>query len=70
MLEFFGTFTVHAFFFSGTTKAVIPILEKMGIEAISIGVNGATTPASVPPVFRWQSGNSSVLALYHPGRSI
>lgn len=51
----------------GTTKAVLPILEKMGIEALSIGVNGATVPANVPPVFMWKSGNSSMLTLYHPG---
>lgn len=57
----------------GTTKAVIPILEKMGVAALSIGVNGATVPASVPqvlpnspPVFMWKSGNSSMLTFYHP----
>ena len=58
---------ITLFIFPGTTEAIIPILEKMGIEAISIGVNAATVPSNVPPVFRWLSGNSSVLALYHPG---
>ena len=60
--------------FTGTTKAIIPIMDKMGIAALSIGVNGATVPASVPqvfpdsqPVFMWKTGNSSLLTFYHPG---
>ena len=51
--------------FTGTTKAIILIMDKMGIAALSIGVNGATVPASVPqvlpnsqPVFMWKTGNS------------
>ncbi|XP_052819190.1 uncharacterized protein LOC128245032 [Mya arenaria] len=51
----------------GTTKAIIPILNKLGIHAMSIGVNGATAPADVPPVFLWKNGNSSLITLYHPG---
>lgn len=50
----------------GTTKAVIPILKKLGISALSIGVNGATCPAAVPPVFLWKNGNESLITLYHP----
>ncbi|WAR11643.1 hypothetical protein MAR_025823 [Mya arenaria] len=50
-----------------TTKAIIPILNKLGIHAMSIGVNGATAPADVPPVFLWKNGNSSLITLYHPG---
>lgn len=50
----------------GTTRAIIPILKKMGISALSIGVNGATAPAAVPPVFLWKNGNDSLITLYHP----
>ncbi|XP_060574860.1 uncharacterized protein LOC132732460, partial [Ruditapes philippinarum] len=50
----------------GTTQAIIPILKKMGISALSIGVNGATCPAAVPPVFLWKNGNQSLITLYHP----
>ncbi|XP_053402120.1 uncharacterized protein LOC123550399 isoform X2 [Mercenaria mercenaria] len=50
----------------GTTQAVIPVLKKMGISALSIGVNGATCPAAVPPVFLWKNGNQSLITLYHP----
>ncbi|KAH3812032.1 hypothetical protein DPMN_140453, partial [Dreissena polymorpha] len=50
----------------GTTRAVIPLLKKLGVQALSIGVNGATSPADVPPVFLWKSGNESLVTLYHP----
>lgn len=50
----------------GTTKAVIPVLKKMGVSALSVGVNGATAPAAVPPVFLWTNGNDSLITLYHP----
>ncbi|KAK3603808.1 hypothetical protein CHS0354_042809 [Potamilus streckersoni] len=51
----------------GTTQAVIPILERLGVEAISVGVNSATPPPDVPPVFLWQFQNSSIIGLWHPG---
>ena len=51
----------------GTTRAIIPLLNQMGIRALSIGVNGATSPADVPPVFLWKNGNYSLVTLYHPG---
>ena len=54
-------------YFPGTTKAILPILDKMGIAALSIGVNGATTPAALPPVFMWNYRNTSLITLYHPG---
>lgn len=51
----------------GTTQAILPILHKMGVKALSIGVNGATTPAALPPVFMWRYMNTSLMTLYHPG---
>ena len=64
-----GDFTHSSFTFLylGTTQAIIPILKKLGIAALSIGVNGATNPAAVPPVFLWKNGNDSIITLYHPG---
>ncbi|KAL4235485.1 hypothetical protein ACF0H5_007120 [Mactra antiquata] len=50
----------------GTTISMIPIFKKMGISALSIGVNQATTPAAVPNVFMWKNGNESILTFYHP----
>lgn len=50
----------------GTTVAMIPVFKKMGISAMSIGVNPATIPAAVPPVFQWMHGNDSIIMLYHP----
>lgn len=35
------------------TVAVIPILKSHGVDTISVGANGASTPPNVPPFFRW-----------------
>ncbi|KAJ8302871.1 hypothetical protein KUTeg_019267 [Tegillarca granosa] len=51
----------------GTTQALIPLLVEAGIEAISVGVNGVTSPPAVPPIFRWEFQNKSVIGLWHPG---
>ena len=56
----------------GMTQALVPVLSKLGVEAISIGCNGAAQPPGVPPIFRWRGTageheNTSVIALVHPG---
>ncbi|KAL5021154.1 hypothetical protein ScPMuIL_000309 [Solemya velum] len=51
----------------GMTAALIPILVKHGIEAVSVGVNGVTAPPSIPPMAIWQYMNSSVITMWHPG---
>eukprot|EP01012_Entosiphon_sulcatum_P032079 TRINITY_DN40828_c0_g1_i1.p1 TRINITY_DN40828_c0_g1~~TRINITY_DN40828_c0_g1_i1.p1 ORF type:complete len:800 (-),score=122.49 TRINITY_DN40828_c0_g1_i1:16-2391(-) len=52
----------------GTTRASIPLLRQAGIQAISVGVNGASTPPAVPKIFKWVDPNSqqSIIAMWHP----
>jgi Domain of unknown function (DUF5054) len=51
----------------GHTRAIIGPLVAHGVKLLDIGVNSASTPPDVPPVFRWkdQAGNALVM-LYHP----
>lgn len=53
----------------GTTINTLPIFNKNGIIAISIGVNGASAPPIVPRNFRWRhpGTGSEVLVMYHAG---
>ena len=53
----------------GMTQAVVTVLRKLGVEAVSIGVNNAAQPPGVPPIFRWQApaGGASVIGMVHPG---
>ena len=54
----------------GMTQALVPVLSKLGLEAISVGCNNAAQPPDVPSIFRWQApngGNTSVVGLVHPG---
>jgi hypothetical protein len=46
----------------GMTRAVLPLLNKHGVNALSIGVNGGCAPAAVPSIFRWTdlASNASV----------
>ena len=37
----------------GMSRSVIPILSKMGVAAVAVGVNTASSPPTVPRVFRW-----------------
>lgn len=54
----------------GTTRAVIPLLLKNNVTAISVGVNGASTPPQVPKAFLWRDeaaeGSPDILAMWHP----
>ena len=53
----------------GLTRGVIPLLNKMGVEAITVGVNSASMPPAVPEVFRWldKASSKDVVAMWHPG---
>lgn len=51
----------------GMTKSVIPLLRKNGIQAISVGSNGGSAPASVPRAFIWKNGAQSVRAFWVGG---
>ena len=51
----------------GLTRAAIPLLQKRGVEAITVGENAQVAPSAVPPIFVWKDNttNSSVIALFH-----
>eukprot|EP01087_Luapelamoeba_hula_P000994 TRINITY_DN10754_c0_g1_i1.p1 TRINITY_DN10754_c0_g1~~TRINITY_DN10754_c0_g1_i1.p1 ORF type:complete len:714 (-),score=88.74 TRINITY_DN10754_c0_g1_i1:50-2191(-) len=53
----------------GMTRAVIPLLHKEGIAAITVGVNGASSPPAVDKLFTWQdpASQTEVYAMWHPG---
>ena len=44
-----------------------PLLQKRGVEAITVGENAQVAPSAVPPIFVWKDNttNSSVIALFH-----
>uniref|UniRef100_A0A6B2KYN8 P-type domain-containing protein n=1 Tax=Arcella intermedia TaxID=1963864 RepID=A0A6B2KYN8_9EUKA len=43
----------------GMTRAIIPILLANGIKAISVGVNGGSSPPDVPKSFIWRDEETS-----------
>ncbi|XP_025113231.1 uncharacterized protein LOC112575523 isoform X2 [Pomacea canaliculata] len=57
----------------GMTKAVIPIMKKHNISAITVGVNPMTSPPAVPPhPFVWKlspqdNDEDGIIAFWHPG---
>ncbi|XP_041366373.1 uncharacterized protein LOC121381225 [Gigantopelta aegis] len=51
----------------GMTQSLLPIFQKHGIEAITVGVNGVTAPPEVPKIFRWVFQNVSLIGMWHPG---
>jgi len=53
----------------GTTLGALPLLQRAGVSAISIGANGGVRPAAVPRVFMWHhaASGTSMPTLYHQG---
>lgn len=53
----------------GMTSAIIPLMVKAGVKAVTVGVNSASMPPGVPSVFQWQhnASDTRVLAMWHPG---
>lgn len=52
----------------GHTRAIVPLLAEAGIQFLHIGVNGASTPPDVPPVFVWRDpSGAEVMVMYHKG---
>ena len=51
----------------GMTRNSIPILERMGVRAVTVGENSQVAPSAVPPIFSWrdEASGSSVIALFH-----
>jgi hypothetical protein len=52
----------------GHTRGIISPLAASGVTFLDIGVNDASTPAILPPLFRWKSASGATLVvMYHPG---
>ncbi len=66
----FGTRTIAAKMTDvpGHTRGIVPLLAEAGIEFLHLGVNPASTPPGVPPVFVWQApGGAQVIVMYQKG---
>jgi len=52
----------------GMTRGMLKVLRDAGVNAISVGVNAASTPPKVPKVFIWrdEKEKAEVYGLYHP----
>jgi hypothetical protein len=49
------------------TRSILPYLNKYGVQALTIGSNGADYPTQVPKLHVWKGPeNSSVIVMYHP----
>jgi hypothetical protein len=52
----------------GHTRGIIAPLAAHGVTLLDIGVNEASRPAMLPPIFRWQDANGATLTvMYHAG---
>jgi hypothetical protein len=50
----------------GHTRGIINPLASQGVKFLDIGVNDASTPAELPPIFLWKdSRGSSLVVMYH-----
>jgi len=50
----------------GHTRGLIGPLSAGGVKFLDIGVNGASTPAAVPPLFVWKDlKGASLVVMYH-----
>ena len=52
----------------GHTRGLIAPLAEQGVKFLDIGVNDASTPAEVPPLFVWEDPHGATLiVMYHHG---
>jgi hypothetical protein len=52
----------------GHTRGLIAPLAAQGVTFLDIGVNDASRPAQLPPLFLWKSpGGATLAVMYHPG---
>ena len=52
----------------GHTRGIISPLAAQGVKFLDIGVNDASTPADLPPLFVWKdSRGASLVVMYHHG---
>jgi uncharacterized protein DUF5054 len=51
----------------GHTRGLVSPLAAAGVKFLDIGVNDASTPAVLPPLFRWQDpAGAQLVVSYHP----
>jgi Domain of unknown function (DUF5054) len=51
----------------GHTRGLVSPLAAAGVKFLDIGVNDASTPAVLPPLFRWQHpAGAQLVVSYHP----
>jgi hypothetical protein len=52
----------------GHTRGIVPLMVEAGLRFLHIGVNPASTPPTVPPVFVWQDDSGArLLVMYQRG---
>lgn len=52
----------------GHTRGIVTPLAKHGVNFLEIGVNDASMPAELPPIFLWKDpSGASLPVMYHPG---
>ena len=49
----------------GHTRGLVAPLAESGVTFLDIGVNSASTPPQVPPLFVWKADRNSVVMMYH-----
>ena len=50
----------------GHTRSIVGPLAEHGVTFLDIGVNSASTPPDVPPIFLWKdTGGKSLIMMYH-----
>lgn len=51
----------------GHTRGIVPLMAEAGLQFLHLGANQASTPPDVPPVFRWEVGDSDLMVMYQRG---
>ncbi len=51
----------------GHALGIVPLMAAGGIRFLHIGVNSASTPPDVPPVFRWRAAGGEELVVMYQG---
>lgn len=50
----------------GHTRGIVPLMAEAGLRFLHIGVNGASTPPRVPPLFVWRDPcGAELIVMYH-----
>jgi len=47
----------------GMTRAVVPLLARRGVKALSVGENQQCAPVNVPPIFLWKDNRTDTAVI-------